>query len=111
MPGSCAGDVCRGREVLSRAMRSGSCSIRQSLQDGEERQETFRRSPAQAAPEKSGPVLTRLLEWGVAEENSKRIEPASGLGKAVAYLKTHWVSDDILKSHLEPIQKTLRLGN
>jgi transposase len=40
--------------------------------------------------EESRPVMAELLEWITAEEEAKRIEPASGLGKAVRYLKTHW---------------------
>jgi transposase len=40
--------------------------------------------------EESRPVMNELLRWIIAEEKAKRIEPASGLGKAVKYLKTHW---------------------
>ncbi len=40
--------------------------------------------------DESRPVMNELLRWIIAEEKAKRIEPASGLGKAVKYLKTHW---------------------
>jgi hypothetical protein len=40
--------------------------------------------------QESRPVMNQLLRWVIAEEKAGRIEPASGLGKAVKYLKTHW---------------------
>lgn len=40
--------------------------------------------------QESRPVMNELLRWVIAEEKAGRIEPASGLGKAVRYLKTHW---------------------
>ena len=38
----------------------------------------------------SEPVMTGLKKWMTAELDEKRIEPNSGLGKAIRYLLKHW---------------------
>ena len=38
----------------------------------------------------SGPRMANLLTWLEAEIAEKRVEPNSGLGKAIAYLCKHW---------------------
>jgi len=38
----------------------------------------------------SGPVLEKLHEWMSAQLSEKRVEPNSGLGKALRYMLRHW---------------------
>lgn len=38
----------------------------------------------------SGPVMTALHEWLSAQLDERRVEPNSGLGRAIRYLLTHW---------------------
>jgi transposase len=38
----------------------------------------------------SGPVMTELHAWLTAQLHEKRVEPNSGLGRAITYLLTHW---------------------
>ena len=38
----------------------------------------------------SGPLMEQLKGWGQAQLNEHRVEPNSGLGKAIAYLNRHW---------------------
>jgi hypothetical protein len=38
----------------------------------------------------SGPVMTALREWLSAQLDERRVEPNSGLGRAIRYLLTHW---------------------
>jgi transposase len=40
--------------------------------------------------EHSGPVMQRLHEWMKAQLAEHRIEPNSGMGKAISYLLNHW---------------------
>ena len=40
--------------------------------------------------EASGPVMDRLAEWLQAQLDEKRVEPNSGLGKAIAYAQKRW---------------------
>lgn len=41
--------------------------------------------------ETSGPVMERLREWFDAQFEEKNVEPNSGLGQAIAYMRKHWV--------------------
>jgi transposase len=38
----------------------------------------------------SGPVMEKLRSWLEAQFDNRRVEPNSGLGKAIAYLLKHW---------------------
>jgi hypothetical protein len=38
----------------------------------------------------SGPVMTALHAWLTAQFDERRVEPNSGLGRAIRYLLTHW---------------------
>jgi hypothetical protein len=38
----------------------------------------------------SGPVMTALHAWLTAQLDERRVEPNSGLGRAIRYLLTHW---------------------
>ena len=38
----------------------------------------------------SGPLMEQRKGWGQAQLNEHRVEPNSGLGKAIAYLNRHW---------------------
>jgi transposase len=38
----------------------------------------------------SGPIMTELQAWLVRQLDERRVEPNSGLGKAMAYLLRHW---------------------
>lgn len=40
--------------------------------------------------EKSGPTMERLQEWLKRQSEQKLVEPNSGLGKAINYLRKHW---------------------
>jgi hypothetical protein len=40
--------------------------------------------------EKSGPVMTRLEKWMNAQIEEKKVEPNSGLGKAIEYSRRRW---------------------
>jgi hypothetical protein len=40
--------------------------------------------------EKSAPVMTELKAWMEAQLAEKKVEPNSGLGKAIAYMIRHW---------------------
>ena len=40
--------------------------------------------------QKSGPVMEALKEWLQAQFDEKKVEPNSGLGKAIAYMLKHW---------------------
>jgi transposase len=40
--------------------------------------------------EQSGPVMEDLKEWLQGQVDEKRVEPASGLGRAIAYMLKHW---------------------
>jgi transposase len=40
--------------------------------------------------ERSGPVMSELQEWMRAQLAEHRVEPNSGLGKAIFYLLNHW---------------------
>ena len=41
--------------------------------------------------EHSGPTMERLREWLKRQSEQKLVEPNSGLGKAINYLRKHWV--------------------
>lgn len=38
----------------------------------------------------SGPLMENLEEWFKAQIAERRVEPNSGLGKAISYMKNHW---------------------
>ena len=38
----------------------------------------------------SGPLMAELHAWLTAQVTERRVEPNSGLGKAIAYLRKHW---------------------
>jgi len=38
----------------------------------------------------SGPVMDQLRQWLTAQLEEKKVEPNSGLGKAITYLLRHW---------------------
>lgn len=38
----------------------------------------------------SGPVMAQLHDWLTAQVEERKVEPNSGLGKAIAYLRKHW---------------------
>ncbi len=38
----------------------------------------------------SGPVMDKLRAWLQAQFDNRRVEPNSGLGKAISYLRKHW---------------------
>lgn len=40
--------------------------------------------------EHSGPVMAGLEKWMEAQIKEKKVEPNSGLGKAIAYMQKHW---------------------
>jgi hypothetical protein len=40
--------------------------------------------------ERSGPVMKKLHEWMTAQFAEHKVEPNSGLGKAISYLLNHW---------------------
>jgi len=40
--------------------------------------------------EESGPVMEKLEKWLEAEIEERRVEPNSGLGKAIAYMLSRW---------------------
>jgi len=40
--------------------------------------------------EHSGPVMEKLKVWGGAQFAERKVEPNSGLGKAISYLLNHW---------------------
>lgn len=40
--------------------------------------------------ERSGPLMAQLHEWLTAQVAERRVEPNSGLGKAIAYVRKHW---------------------
>jgi hypothetical protein len=40
--------------------------------------------------ERSGPLMTQLQDWLTAQVAGRQVEPNSGLGKAIAYLRKHW---------------------
>ena len=40
--------------------------------------------------EHSQPVMEKLHAWLQAQFDEKRVEPNSGLGKAIAYVLRHW---------------------
>jgi len=40
--------------------------------------------------ERSGPLLETLDQWLAAQVAERQVEPNSGLGKAIAYLRKHW---------------------
>jgi len=39
---------------------------------------------------RSGPLMATLDQWLTAQLTERRVEPNSGLGKAIAYLRKHW---------------------
>lgn len=42
--------------------------------------------------ERSGPVMTSLKTWLDEQVKQKKVEPNSRLGKAIAYLRSHWTA-------------------
>jgi transposase len=38
----------------------------------------------------SGPLMTQLRQWMIDQMESRKVEPNSGLGKAIAYMLKHW---------------------
>ena len=40
--------------------------------------------------ENSGPIMNELKTWLHAQINEKRVEPNSGMGKAISYMLRHW---------------------
>lgn len=38
----------------------------------------------------SGPLMEQLHEWMTEQMNSRKVEPNSGLGKAISYMLKHW---------------------
>ncbi len=40
--------------------------------------------------ERSGPLMAQLHDWLTVQVAERNVEPNSGLGKAIAYLRTHW---------------------
>ena len=38
----------------------------------------------------SGPLMEQLHQWGKAQLDEHKVEPNSGLGKAIRYLQNHW---------------------
>jgi rubredoxin len=40
--------------------------------------------------EKSGPLMDGLKKWFTEQIEGKKVEPHSGLGKAIAYMRNHW---------------------
>ena len=40
--------------------------------------------------ERSGPLMAELERWLTAQVAERHVEPNSGLGKAIAYVRTHW---------------------
>ena len=40
--------------------------------------------------QKSGPVMAELEGWMKAQMNERKVEPNSGLGKAIQYMQRHW---------------------
>lgn len=40
--------------------------------------------------ERSGPLMETLHQWLTAQVEARKVEPNSGLGKAIAYLRKHW---------------------
>jgi transposase len=38
----------------------------------------------------SGPLMDQLKSWATAQLDDRKVEPNSGLGKAIAYLLRHW---------------------
>ena len=40
--------------------------------------------------ENSGPIMDELKTWLHAQINEKRVEPNSGMGKAILYMLRHW---------------------
>jgi transposase len=40
--------------------------------------------------ERSGPVMAELEQWLLAQFREKRVEPNSGLGRAIQYMTNHW---------------------
>lgn len=39
---------------------------------------------------RSGPLMEQLRQWGEGQLNEHKVEPNSGLGKAIRYLLNHW---------------------
>ena len=40
--------------------------------------------------EKSGPIMADLKDWMDTQINEKKVEPNSGLGEAINYMRNHW---------------------